>query len=109
MHSTTSLTTLLIAIFIAFGLGAAWKHNRLARQDLLDTKARVKRLRRFYWITTMARMIKWGLVVTLALYITAAWVQRDATDKGPTPLVPTRSVGPKPIKHPYVKKTFQRD
>ena len=106
-HSTVSLTTLLIAIFIAFGLGAAWKLNRMARRDLLDTKAKIPKLRRFYWITSMWLMIKWGIVVAVALYATVQWVQRDRNDNGPTPLIPTRSADPRPKQKPKPKRTIR--
>lgn len=100
-HSTAA--GLVIGIVIAAALGAAWKHNRLTRADLIDTKAKVWRLRRAYWIDTMATLIKWAVAVTLALLVTAAWVRAERNGQ---PLVPARDAATPHPKHPYTPKTF---
>jgi hypothetical protein len=93
-HSDVSLTALIIGVVIAFALGGAWRHNRIAFGDLRDGKAKVKKLRKTAW-GTLTGLIKWGLIVALTLYVTATWVKRDHNDSGPTPLIPTKSAGPK--------------
>lgn len=108
-HSTTALIALIIGIITAFTLGAAHKHNRLAFADVKDTRAKLWRLRKFAWFTTLPLLIRAALLVTLMLFITANWVRKDINDNGPTPLI-NKSASPKPknIPHPYVPKTFGR-
>jgi hypothetical protein len=112
MHSQVSLSALIIGLIIAFALGAAWRLMSLAFADLRDTKAKVKKLRKYAWFTRVPATLRAGLVVAVVLYLTVNWVQRDQKDQGPTPLFPHRSASPTtklpkaPKVHPYTPKTF---
>ena len=74
--SRVSLLTLVVAGFVLTLLGYSYAVARRAYDDWIDTKAKIKGLRKGFFSTLWA-LVKVGVVVAVGVIILVAWNIRD--------------------------------
>lgn len=93
MNSQVSLGSLMIGTAIGFMAGFTAAVTRQWWRDWRDTVRKVPVLRRGFFssLWDVSRVV---VLVLVVLFLVGRWAYRDATDKGPTPLIPPSSASP---------------